>query len=230
MVVPQLRTQNGSTSLGEKSDEQETRAMLAAGQCRVVLIQRAVLRIQRIFHVELRPPETGGHCITTPPTDKIWTPVELWSPGLDSTLHYDPRSWFNVECWPRVMIHYLIMTRDRDHNSMWNCDPGSWFNVEFWPGVILPRWIVTPGHNFTLKCDPGSWFHVELLPGSRFLVESRSRVMIPRWKVTPGLDSTLKYDPRSEFHIELWPRVTIKRWIVTWAWDHNSMWISDPGS
>ena len=31
---PQLRTQNGSTSLGEKSDEQETRAMLAAGQCR----------------------------------------------------------------------------------------------------------------------------------------------------------------------------------------------------
>ena len=34
MVVPQLRTQNGSTSLGEKSDEQEPRAMLAAGQCR----------------------------------------------------------------------------------------------------------------------------------------------------------------------------------------------------
>ena len=29
MVVPQLRTQNGSTSLGEKSDEQETHAMLA---------------------------------------------------------------------------------------------------------------------------------------------------------------------------------------------------------
>ena len=34
MVVPQLRTQNGSTSLGEKSDEQETCAMLAADQCR----------------------------------------------------------------------------------------------------------------------------------------------------------------------------------------------------
>ena len=34
MVVPQLRTQNVSTSLGEKSDEQETRSMLAAGQCR----------------------------------------------------------------------------------------------------------------------------------------------------------------------------------------------------
>ena len=34
MVVHQLRTQNGSTSLGEKIDEQETGTMLAAGQCR----------------------------------------------------------------------------------------------------------------------------------------------------------------------------------------------------
>ena len=51
---------------------------------RGVLIQRAVIKIQRIFHVELRPPETGGHCITTPPTDKILTPpVELW-PHLNS--------------------------------------------------------------------------------------------------------------------------------------------------
>ena len=73
---------------------------------RGVLIQRAVLRIQRIFHVELRPPETGGHCITTPPTDKILTPVEMWPPGLDSTLNYDPRSWFHVECWPWVMIQH----------------------------------------------------------------------------------------------------------------------------
>ena len=195
---------------------------------RGVLIQRAVLRIQRIFHVELR--SLGGHCITPPPTDKIWTPVELWPPGLDSTLNYDPRSWFHVECWPRVMIQHQIMARNWDHNSMWNCDPGSWFNVDFWPGVIIPRWIVTPGHNSTLKCDPRSWFHVELLPGSRFHVEIRSRVMIPRWKDTSGLDSTLKYGPKSEFHVELWPRVMIKRWIVTWAWDHNSMWNCDPGS
>ena len=34
MLVPQLRTQNGSMGLGGRSDEQETRAMLAAGQCR----------------------------------------------------------------------------------------------------------------------------------------------------------------------------------------------------
>ena len=57
-----------------------------------VFIQRAVLRIQRIFHVELRPPKQGGQCITTPPTDKIWTPRLIVTPGLDSTLNYDPRS------------------------------------------------------------------------------------------------------------------------------------------
>ena len=44
MVVPKLRTQNGSTSLGEKSDEQETRAMLAAGQCRGRFSMGVVIR------------------------------------------------------------------------------------------------------------------------------------------------------------------------------------------
>ena len=47
---------------------------------RGVLIQRAAIKIQRIFHVELRPPETGGHCITTPPTDKILTPLLNFDP------------------------------------------------------------------------------------------------------------------------------------------------------
>ena len=46
---------------------------------RGILIQRAVLRIQRIFHVELRPPEIGGHCITTLRRIKFWPPVELWA-------------------------------------------------------------------------------------------------------------------------------------------------------
>ena len=142
------------------------------------------------------------------------------------------------------------MTRDWDHNSMWNCDPGSWFNVECWPGVIIPRWIVTPGRDSTLKCDPGSWFHVELLPGSRFHVEIRSRVMIPRWKVTPGLDSTLNItlglnstlncDPESwlnvelwpglgsQFNMEFWPGVIIQHGILTRG--QHSMWNFDPGS
>ena len=47
---------------------------------RGVLIQRAAIKIQRIFHVELRPPETGGHCIMTPPTDKILTPRWIVTP------------------------------------------------------------------------------------------------------------------------------------------------------
>ena len=47
---------------------------------RGVLIQRAAIKIQRIFHVELRPPEPGGHCITTPPTDKILTPRWIVTP------------------------------------------------------------------------------------------------------------------------------------------------------
>ena len=42
MVVSKLRTQNGSTSLGEKSDEQETRTMLAAGQCPARLRKNSV--------------------------------------------------------------------------------------------------------------------------------------------------------------------------------------------
>ena len=45
MVIPQLRTQNGSTSLGEKSDEQETRAMLASGQCRCCSVDYPPYRI-----------------------------------------------------------------------------------------------------------------------------------------------------------------------------------------
>ena len=46
MVVPQLRTQNGSTSLGEKSDEQETRAMLAADRCNVRRYRQGCGRIK----------------------------------------------------------------------------------------------------------------------------------------------------------------------------------------
>ena len=101
-----------------KSDEQETRAMLAAGQCRCriefwphwistrgVLIQRALLRIQRIFHVELRPLETGGHCITTLRRIKFWPP-----------LNCDPGFSFHVELWPQVLIPRWILT------------PESWFN------------------------------------------------------------------------------------------------------
>ena len=112
---------------------------------RGVLIQREVLEIQRIFHVELRPLETGGHCITTPPTDKIWTPVELWprvsiprwimTPGLNFTLNCDPESWFNVQLWYGILMIIQCWTMTR---------------------VIIQREILKRGHNSTLNRDPGS--------------------------------------------------------------------------
>ena len=101
---------------------------------RGVLIQRAVLRIQRIFHVELRPPKTGGHCITTPPTDKIWTPLNcnpqvliprwIMTPGLDSTLNVDPESWFNIKLWPGMGITIQCGIVTRGHDSTFSFDPG----------------------------------------------------------------------------------------------------------
>ena len=36
-------------------------------------IQPALLNIQQNFHVDLSTPDTGYHCIITPPTDKIGT-------------------------------------------------------------------------------------------------------------------------------------------------------------
>ena len=81
---------------------------------RGVLIQRAVLRIQRIFHVELRPQRQG--VIELRPLRRIefWPPVELWprvliprwimTLGINSTLNFDPESWFNVKLWPGIGI------------------------------------------------------------------------------------------------------------------------------
>ena len=85
---------------------------------------------------------------------------------------------------------------------------------------MIPRWILTPGHDSTLNFDPGSEFHVELWP----------RVMIPRWIMTPGPNFTLNCDPRSgsHFNVKFWSRVTIQRGILTRG--HNSTWNSDPST
>ena len=100
------------------------------------------------------PPATGGHCITNPPMDKIWTPVELWPLGLDSTLNFDPGSWFNIKFRPGIGIKIQFGNVARGHNSTLNLDPGSEFHVELWPGAIIPRWNVIPGHDSTLNCYP----------------------------------------------------------------------------
>ena len=85
---------------------------------------------------------------------------------------------------------------------------------------MIPRWILTPGHDSTLNFDPGSEFYVELWP----------RVMIPRWIMTPGPNFLLNCDPRSgsHFNVKFWPRVTIQHGILTRG--HNSTWNSDPST
>ena len=81
---------------------------------RGVLIQRAVLRIQRIFHVELRPQRQGVIELRPLRRIKFGPPVELWprvliprwimTLGINSTLNFDPESWFNVKLWPGIGI------------------------------------------------------------------------------------------------------------------------------
>ena len=112
---------------------------------RGVLIQRVVLRIQRIFHVELRPPRQG--VIVLRPLRRI---------KFGPPLNCDPGSCLHVELWPQVFIPRWILTPS--HDSTLNCDPGFWsqFNVKFWPGVIIQRGILIRGYNSTLNCDHGS--------------------------------------------------------------------------
>ena len=51
---------------------------------------------------------------------------------------------------------------------------------------MIPRWIMTPGPNFTLNCDPS---------GSHFNVKFWSRVTIQRGILTRGHNSTWISDP-----------------------------------
>ena len=163
------------------------------------------------------PPETGVHCITTPPTDKMWTPVELWprvliprwimTLGFNHTLNFDPESWltlscdtglgsqFNMEFWPGVLIKRGTLIRG--YNSAF----------ELWPWVIIPRRNVNQGHHSTLNCDPGHYSTLNYDPRSWFNVELWPKVWIKHWIVTPIHDSTLNCDLGfgSKFNVEFWP-------------------------
>ena len=92
--------------------------------------------------------------------------IPYWNltPGHDSTLNCDPRSWFHVELWPKLWIQRWIVTTT--HESILNFDMGlgSQFNAEFCPGVIIQRGILTRGNNSTWNFDPGSRFNVEFWP------------------------------------------------------------------
>ena len=91
---------------------------------RGVLIQRAVIRIQRVFSCWIATPRDRGSLHNDPSTDKIWTPNWIVTPGL----------LFHVELWPQVLIPRWIVTPR--HDSTFNCDLGigSQLNLERWPG------------------------------------------------------------------------------------------------
>ena len=94
-------------------------------------------------------PETGGHCITNPPTDTFW-PRWIVTPGHNSTLKCDPGSCFHVELWPGSRFHVEIWPQVMVPRWI-VCDLGSWFHVELWPQDWISRWIVTLNHDSTLN-------------------------------------------------------------------------------
>ena len=78
-----------------------------------LLIQRAVLGIQRIFHVELRPPpppETGVIVL------RPYRRITFWSP-----LNRDHGSGFHFKLWHRALLPFSILTPS--HHSTLNWDP-----------------------------------------------------------------------------------------------------------
>ena len=127
-------------------------------------------------------------------------PRWIMTPGLDSTLNYDPESWFNIKLWPGIGITIQCGIVTRGHNSTWNFDRG---------------------HNSTLNCDPESWLNVELWPGFGITIQCGI--------LTRGHNSTWNFDPGSKFNVAFWPRVTIQRGILTrlhifYLWNWDSRW------
>ena len=101
--------------------------------------------------------------------------------GHDFTLNYEPVEDLTLNCDPRVMFLYCIVTAGLD--SKLNCDPigncdlrlGSQFNVKFLSGVIIQRGVLTRGHNSTWNSDPSTY----LLPvGLRLKMVSKFNSVI----------------------------------------------------
>ena len=142
------------------------------------------------FYVELWP-RSRFHVETSP---RVIIPRWIVTPGLDSTLNYDPGSEFLVVLWPRVIFQRLIVTWELGHYHYINT--GSQFNVEFWHGVTIQREILTRGNNSTWISDPSTYLlpvELRLKKVSKFnsviKIQQLSRVTIQRkihWILTPG--------------------------------------------
>ena len=171
------------------------------------------------FKILNHDPETGGHCITTSMTDKIWTLPSNYNPTcivIYNNRDFTLATQYLIPCSSFVSVYfcsfirqehgqeYLRLAYQTGHNATVNCDPGSWFNVEFNPGNEFTLNSV-PGHRSTLNWNSGLWLHVELWPRSIFNVELWPQIMIPRWimirawitrwTLTPSNHSTLNYGP-----------------------------------
>ena len=120
--------------------------------------------------------------------------------SIDSMLHSDPRSWFNLKLWPWVMNPCWIVTR-----------------------VTIPGWIVTPCRKSALNCDP----IVTLCRNSALNCDPRSWFKI--WIMARGLNSTLYLGQSHDslINCDLGSRSQINMKILTRG--HNSMWNFDPG-
>ena len=134
--------------------------------------------------------DTGGHCITISPTDKIWT----------TTLNYDPTCTVLYFCRDfsfsyRIFIPLFLasvctfLQFEQTGISMSRKLDGSQFHVVLWPRVMIQRRIVNAGNDKTQDSNPGSWFNVDLWP----------RVMILCWIVTLCHNPTFHCDPKSWF-------------------------------
>ena len=96
----------------------------------------------------------------------------------------------------------------------------------------MPRWVVTPGQNYTLNYDPN--------PRSQFNVESWLWVTIQRgiqtwghnstWNQDPGSQFNVESWPGSHFNVELWPGITIQRGIMTPGQNFTLNYDPNPGS
>ena len=102
------------------------------------------------------------HWIVTPGLDSTLN----YDPGLNFTFNCDPESWLNVKLWHEigVTIQYGILTRG--HNSTWISDPSTrWIATQ--EGVKIQQRdqnsTAKEGHNSTknpLNIDPGFVFYV----------------------------------------------------------------------
>ena len=132
-----------------------------------VFILRTVLKMQRNCHVEeCQPHETGCYCITTLPTDKIWTRRWIMTLRVHFYCYAGILALFIHLFLPR--LHIFAIFQKKGVSTGWIIT-NLQFHIELIPQFKIPLWIVTPCHNSILNCGACS---------------ESTQVISPRWIVT----------------------------------------------